>query len=108
MCEIAAVSHERTVSCCFAAVQAVMNNPVICNNRTSHTLVYSGARCGPTKQQLQWTSAVDPVSNCTFVPAKGRSTQSSFFNLNLFGSCGVTPGKVATTVESVVCKVSQG
>eukprot|EP00775_Hariotina_reticulata_P007591 gene7591-7796_t len=83
-----------------------MNNPVSCGNRTTYTLLYSGARCGPSRQQLQWKSAVDPSSNCTFVPAKGRSAQTIFFNLNLFGSCGVTPGQAATPIESVVCQAS--
>jgi hypothetical protein len=97
-----------------------LSTEIRCGEGTARRLRYSGVRCGPDSAFVQWRSATGP-GGCVVqnpVPASATSLSQLRQTLNpagsgldrfqrfandIFGSCGVPPGRAAPAPTGVLC-----
>jgi hypothetical protein len=86
--------------------QLTLATSVRCGGRSVSTLTYIGTRCGLHGQYVSWVRAVGPGS-CNV--QRGTEEGRVKFNSDLFGACGVPPGRSTRSgamVPVTVCSSS--
>lgn len=90
-----------------------LSSEIKCGSGTASRLRYSGIRCGPDNAFVQWRSATGP-GGCVVLNPVPASSQGSGLGSNgvdrfqrfandVFGSCGVPPGKAEPVPSAILC-----
>jgi len=85
-----------------ALPQLILTDRLTCRLGATQTLVYTGTRCGPSKQHVLWRSAVDTKAGCRFVPARGNSSAAALLEQQHVWHLRAQPGASVIPINSTV------
>lgn len=87
----------------IVTAKIVLNSDVVCGGSSSRRLTYSGRACGTGSAFVQWTQATTADGCVISNPSLAPKAVFSRYAIDVFGWCGVPPGRAKQAVPSVLC-----